>query len=242
MVGLEFAWRTAPHDRQGGPLAAAFREIQRRATGYAARCVTTDGPSDLSDLLAAARTGSAAAMDTLVQRYYARVQAQVHRAMASDIRPNKPWLTAMFSTGDVVQEVFLRVLRDLPQFQGNEEGQFLAWLTTSMRHRLIDAVRFHQALHRDQRRAEPTGDDVLPGSEPEPAQPLITRETLQRYEAALAALPQRERDLLDARLATAEPSPFEEIAVRLGYASAAAARKAFFLAKARVLRRLGETP
>ena len=204
------------------------------------RHVTTDGPTDLPELLAAARTGSAAAIDTLLQRYYARVQAQVHRSMATGVRPHKPWLAAMFSTGDVVQEVFLRVLRDLPEFDGESEAQFVAWLSTSMRHRLVDAIRFHEALQRDQRRAEPTSDDVLPGREPEPAQPLITRDTLNRYSEALAALPARERELLDARLAAVDAPPtFEELAARLGYPSANAARKAFFLAKARLLRRFG---
>jgi DNA-directed RNA polymerase specialized sigma24 family protein len=132
------------------------------------------------------------------------------------------------------------VLRDLPRFQGTGEAQFVAWLTASVQNRLVDAVRFHQALQRDQRRSEPTADDVLPGREAEPVQPLITRDVLVRYETALAGLLPRERELIDARLTTAETAtPFEDLATQLGYPSAAAARKAFFLAKARVLRRMG---
>jgi RNA polymerase sigma factor (sigma-70 family) len=209
------------------------------STGYA-RVRVTDVPADLPELLAAARTGSPAALDTLCARYYARVQMQVHHAMSAGIRSRKPWLNAMFSTGDVVQEVFLRVLRDLPRFHGTGEAQFVAWLAASMQNRLVDAVRFHQALQRDQRRSEPTVDDVLPGREAEPVQPLITRDALVRYEAALAGLLPRERELIDARLTAAETAtPFEDLATQLGYPSAAAARKAFFLAKARVLRRLG---
>jgi RNA polymerase sigma factor (sigma-70 family) len=208
-------------------------------TGYA-RGRVTEAAADLPELLAAAKAGSPAALDTLCARYYARVQMQVHHAMSAGIRARKPWLTAMFSTGDVVQEVFLRVLRDLPRFEGTGEAQFVAWLAASMQHRLVDAVRFHQALQRDQRRSEPTADDVLPGREAEPVQPLITRDALVRYEAALAALPPRERELLEARLTAVDtPTPFEALAPQLGYPSAAAARKAFFLAKARVLRRMG---
>ncbi|MCA8953047.1 MAG: sigma-70 family RNA polymerase sigma factor [Planctomycetes bacterium] len=197
-------------------------------------------PSDFQLRLAAARRGERQALDALFERFYARVQAQVHQLLVRDLRDRRPWLASMFSTGDVVQEVFVRVLRDLPEFRGESEAEFVGYLAAIMKNRLRDAVRFHEALQRDRRRVQ-SADEEAPAARPEdPADRLITCDELARYSDALARCSQRERELLSARFdSDGEPPTFAELATRFGYPTEGAARKAFFVVKARLLARLG---
>ena len=102
--------------------------------------------ADFHDDLAAARQGERAALDRLFGEFYPTVQANVHRHLASDFRAKRPWIGAMFSTGDVVQEVFLCVLRCLDDFEGRTPAEFVGYLTTLTRNRIVDAVRFHEAV------------------------------------------------------------------------------------------------
>jgi RNA polymerase sigma factor (sigma-70 family) len=190
--------------------------------------------------LAAARRGEQEALDALCARFYPRVQAKVHQMLAADLRMKRPWIAAVFSTGDVVQEVFLEVLRSLPEFRGQSEGEFATYLTTMTRNRLIDAVRFHEAVQRDRRRVRDEADVQLAGKAEQPVDTMITRDELTRYAEALAGCSERERELVRARVEAADsPRGFRELAEQLGYPSEDAARKAFYACKARLLVRLG---
>lgn len=184
-------------------------------------------------LLRRAKAGEPEALDELFSRFYGRVERKVHRSLASDVRNGRPWVSARFSTADVVQDIFHGVLRDLGTFQGTSERAFAGYLTMVIRNRIIDSIRFHEADRRDGRRGvrpiETADRDSDSESPPERAAQADEYET---YLRALNALPERDQLLLRARLE--ESATFEELTETLGYPSVSTARRAFLSAKARV--------
>ncbi|MEZ5966177.1 MAG: sigma-70 family RNA polymerase sigma factor [Planctomycetota bacterium] len=193
---------------------------------------------DFAEVLAAARAGDRAALDRLIAELYPKVRELVHASLATDLRRKRPWLTAMFSTGDVVQEVFCGVIRDLDGFHSVHDGAFVNYLATLVKNRLVDAVRFHQAMRRDVRRVgNPIDEDAMArGVDPLAAAEL--EDELRAYTRALATFPQHEQLLLRERLNGART--FKELADLLGFGSEDAARRAFHAAQARLLLRLGQ--
>lgn len=171
----------------------------------------------------------------LCERHYPRVQERVHRLLARDIRRGRPWLSAMLSTGDVVHEVFLGVVRDFDGFRGGSEHAFVAYLARLVRNRLIDSVRHHEASRRDSRRTERDLDAIV-DPHATPGSNSAEREDAELVRAILAQFPERDRALLRGRLEDEEP--FAALAKSLGYASADSARKAFAAVQARLLARL----
>lgn len=195
----------------------------------------------LRELLVAAREErSEQALDELCGLLYPRVRRLVHRSLASELR-GRPWLSALFSTSDVVQEVLLGVLRDLDDLRVEGEGPVAAYLAMVTRNRLIDAIRFHEAARRDHRRVgrdpallESVGERGEGGGDPSDL--AVTIEQIRQFHDALGAFSERDRALLRARIE--HTTPFEELSQTLGYASADSARKAFHTAQARLLARL----
>lgn len=188
--------------------------------------------------LEAARSGDQAAVEVLFEQFYSRVQRMVHLSLARDLRTSRPWLLARFSTGDVVQDVFRSLLGDLSGFRGDTEDAFVGYLAMVVRNRLIDAIRFHEAAQRDGRLSAGEVEMDLQGSrEVEPGEHAASVEELDRFEAALATLDERERLLLRERLE--RNTSFEELAKTLGYGSRDAARRAFYASKARLAIQLG---
>ncbi len=192
----------------------------------------------LAELLQRARAGAADARDELVRRFYDRVRALVHRQLRQRLRPQQHALLRLLSTGDVVQEVFVDVLQKLDRWDGEREEAFTALLATLVEHRLVDQVRRSQASRRDVRRQAAAGPAkvgaLAPGSSP--ATLAGDGEQLAIYREALATFPERERALLAMRLE--DELPFDQLAARLGWPSADAARKAFHQVQARLLVRL----
>jgi RNA polymerase sigma factor (sigma-70 family) len=184
-----------------------------------------------------AKQGDPAALDALSRRFYPAVERLVHHRLATDLRQGRPWLSARFSTADVVQDVFEGVLRDLGTFLGESEEAFTGYLLVVVRNRIVDAVRFHEAAQRDGRRMHALGDDYDGESrERDPASSVMASEGLDRLHAALAGFDAREQHLLRARLDGL--ASFKELAAQLGYGSDSAARRAYYDAQARLALRL----
>ena len=179
--------------------------------------------------------GDRARLEAWCERHYAEVQARVHQLLAQDVRRGRPWLAAMLSTGDIVHEVFLGVVRDFAGFRGHSEGEFVAYLARLVRNRLIDTVRHHEAARRDRRRVADELPDV-PASERSPGSKLGGRDDAEQLAAILQTLPERDRSLLRGRLE--DEQPFQDLAEALSYASADSPRKAFCAVQARVLAKL----
>lgn len=186
-----------------------------------------------------ARSGDREALDVLANRFYPVVQELVHQRLATDLRRSRPWLSARFSTGDVVHSVFEGVLWDLGAFAGRTEEAFVGYLATVVRNRILDALRFHQAAQRDGRKGHPiTGEFDIEGLEADPAEFAAAAEDSARLLAAIARFEPRVQHLLRARLEGL--ASFRELAEQLGYGSESAARRAFFEAQARLSIELGD--
>lgn len=198
-------------------------------------------PTSFHDLIESARQGHKGALDQLFTQFYPVVERLVHKSLARDLHQSRPWLAARFSTGDIVQEVFRSVLRDLPSFAGDNEAAMIGYLTMVVRNRIVDAIRFHEAERRDGRRAD-SSDELDPGDQGarDPAQLASAAEELLRLQAALARFPEREQLLLRARFEG--QGSFEELAEQLGYGSESAARRAFHAAQARLTIELSDGP
>lgn len=183
------------------------------------------------ETLEAARSGDSSALDQLFRDFYPRVQAMVHRSMSSGLRQTRPWLARRFSTGDVVQEVFRSVLRDVGSFAGKTEEAFCGYLSMIVRNRLIDAIRFHEAARRDGRRAN-SRDGVIELEDPK-AQDREDDEDAEAFHRAMSKLPEKDQVLLRSRIEIGETFPV--LAERLGYSSAKSVRRAFYALQARFL-------
>lgn len=166
------------------------------------------------------------------ERYYFQINNRVHRLLDRDLRRGRPWLAAVLSTGDVVHEVFLGVVRDFESFRGRSEHAFVAYLARLVHNRLIDAVRHHEASRRDQRRVQRDVIDIHE-AQASPGSRLAGREDANLLASILLCLPARDRALLRGRLEDEES--FQALARSLGYASADSARKMFRRIQARVL-------
>lgn len=188
---------------------------------------------DLAQLLSEARTGDLDARERVFERFYPTVERLVHARLSKDVRIGRPWLNSRFSTGDVVQEVFRGLMDDLGAFRGNSEEALCSYLAISVKHKLVDALRFHQAQQRDGRR---TAVDSSPGwsecASPGPAAKVSSQEELVRFQQILSELPARERLLLRARMES--DLSFTDLAEQLGYGSRSAAQRAFYALRAKL--------
>ncbi|MCK5943486.1 MAG: sigma-70 family RNA polymerase sigma factor [Planctomycetes bacterium] len=192
----------------------------------------------LAELLRAARAGDRDAQSELVARYYRRVAGLVHKQMQQRLRPQQHAVLRELSTGDIVQEVFVEVLRNLERWEGDREEAFVALLATLVEHRLVDRVRRSQAARRDVRRVGDAGPATVGAAAGGfgPATLAGNEEQLAIYREVLGTFDERERALLTLRLE--DELEFAELAERLAWPSADAARKAFYLVQGRLLVRL----
>jgi RNA polymerase sigma factor (sigma-70 family) len=193
--------------------------------------------ADFPPILAAARSGDQVALDALCSMHYPTVERIAHRELRVELGANAGNLVALFSTGDVVQDVFRKVLARLEGFVGATEGEFVNYIAAAVRTRLLDLVRFHHAVRRDRRRT--THEDAVLAQKPGPDHPvrkLCAEEQVRIYFSILDDFDTRERALLVRRLDG--EATFENLADELGFPSKEAARKAFNRLHARLLIRL----
>ncbi len=146
-----------------------------------------DGHSTES-LLARARAGDRSALDLLIARHSPRLLHWAHGRLPY-------WARDVMETDDLVQITLLKALNHVQDFVPRHEGAFLAYL----RQILLNEVR--QEIRRIRRRPE---KDTLPADfaarDRSPLEDLVGCETLERYEAALAKLPEAQRAAVILRL------------------------------------------
>ena len=161
-----------------------------------------NGPSleATSVLLERVRTGDQTALDTLVTRYLDPL-----RRWASGRLPG--WARDLRDTDDIVQDTLVATLRHLDGFEVRKDGALHAYLRQSIGNRIRDEIR-----RINRKPAIETADDALEDRSPSPLEAAIGSEALTRYERALAALSDEERDAIIAR-----------VEFGLGYAEIAAA-------------------
>ena len=178
------------------------------------------------ELFELARRGNADALDRLVRRYLAPLRRWAHGRLP-------PWARILGDTEDLVQDAVLHALQQLPRLRLERQGGLHAYLKTSILNRIRNELR---ATSRRPPRDELDAD--LPGAQPSPLDLAITNERTDRYERALARLPQSERDAIIARVEFGL-SPVELMAA-LGKPSVDAARMAVTRAILHLTRILAE--
>jgi RNA polymerase sigma-70 factor (ECF subfamily) len=184
------------------------------------------GPIDSDDLTASllqrAREGDRDALDELFARH-----TPLLRRWAAGRLPQ--WARQAMDTVDLVQETMLAAFRNLESFEPRGEGALQAYLRQALINRVRSQLR--NAAVRPEFADLDSGivDDVT-----SPLESAIGAETLARYEAALAQLPDEVRAAVVARVELR--LGYAEIAELLDKPSADAAR----MTVARALVRLAE--
>ena len=172
-------------------------------------------------LVARARTGDEAALDLLCRRYLPRMTRWASGRLPAYARD-------LLATEDLVQDAFLQTVRRIGELRSTREGAFQLYMRQILMNRIRDQIRrphLMDALAPSHDRAQ---------GEVSPLEELVGRETLERYEAALARLDPEDREAVVARLEMA--GTYEELAEVLDKPSADAAR----MAVARALKRLAK--
>lgn len=196
------------------------------------------GDFDLASAIAAIRAGDRSKLAEVMERYYPRVRLMVQSRLRMDFRRSNDWMLSAFSTSDVVQSVFLRVLSGAAELRASDEASLLAYLATVVHNQLLDVLRHHQADKRDARRDKKTESAVLealskPAPLETPPQHIAAREHIETLRSVLESQPKKQQLLWEMR--AEDQLAFAEIAQRLGYASADAARMAFHDLRAKLL-------
>ncbi|MFH0940200.1 MAG: sigma-70 family RNA polymerase sigma factor [Planctomycetota bacterium] len=131
-----------------------------------------------TELVAAYQNGHTQALEILYWRHAERV-----------------WRYARYFSGseetaaEIVQETFLRVTKYLAGFEGR--AQFSTWLFSIVRSAAVETVA---KQHRAGSQVEETYMEQIPITAPEPDQELIASETRAVVRAAIARLPEHERE------------------------------------------------
>jgi RNA polymerase sigma factor (sigma-70 family) len=127
-------------------------------------------------------------------------------ALAGLLETHLPWLRrwahgrlaqrarSCADTGDVVQDVFVRVFARLDLFQPRSRRALAAYLRAAVRNRILDEHR------RAARWAITEVPDTLPTRERSPLDRTLDAENRRRYRRALATLTPRDRALVVAHL------------------------------------------
>jgi RNA polymerase sigma-70 factor (ECF subfamily) len=173
--------------------------------------VDTDDLDSTSKLIDRARSGDQEALDRLFARYVKPL-----RQWARGRLPQ--WARDLADTDDLVQETLLQTFKRIEGFDARGVGALNAYLRQALMNRIRDELR------RKRRRPDATGLDGLERDRSEsPLEQAIGRETVERYERALARLKPEEREAIVARVELG--FTYAELAEALGKPTADAARK-----------------
>jgi RNA polymerase sigma-70 factor (ECF subfamily) len=176
------------------------------------------------ELLSRARAGETEALGELCALYRNYLRMVVRTGLG-------PRLRERVELSDVVQEALVEVVRQFPQFTGQNEAALLGWLRRLVGQKLADLGRYHSRAKRaggatavpldaapdsgSGRSGEESGRllDMLALSQTSPSQAVSKREMLGLLADAFAGLPEQEADVL--WLYYADSLSFETIGQRL---------------------------
>jgi RNA polymerase sigma-70 factor (ECF subfamily) len=146
-------------------------------------------PRSTQDLLRLYDEGEKEAVGLLLDRYYDRVCAVVHRCLPAAMRPR-------YDTGDVVQEAMIRVFRKLDAFEYKNEGAFFSWICTATERVLIDLIRHSTRQRRDS--GKEVSLDATHAPQPaapadDPGERVLEQDEVLRVMEGLDRLPEAQR-------------------------------------------------
>jgi RNA polymerase sigma-70 factor (ECF subfamily) len=104
--------------------------------------------SEIKGLVAGSRLGDAKASESLIATYRPYLRLLAGRRL--------PKLLAKRADGsDIVQQTLLDAVRGLPEFRGQTEAEFTAWMVRLLERNLLQSARLNMAAMRDVRRETP---------------------------------------------------------------------------------------
>lgn len=151
----------------------------------------TPAPDSFQQLLTAARHQDLDARNRLLAMYRPRLRAMIagllspHEGTESDV-------------SDVIQQSLMEMHRDLQQFHGTREEEFLRWLKTIVRHNVADFCRYSRRQKRDiaaqislewLRDADQCGLADVAGDQSSPSTKARRKEAALRLHQAIDELP-----------------------------------------------------
>jgi len=163
----------------------------------------------------------------LIERVRGGDRDALERLAARHVGPLRRWVSGRLprwardvaDTDDLVQDTLLRTFKRIETFEPRGVGALHAYL----RQAVLNRVR--EELRRKGRAPARLDVDAVPlASDDSPLEEAIGRETLDRYEAALARLRPEDREAIVGRVEM--DCTYEELATALGKPTAEAARKA----------------
>lgn len=200
---------------------------------------------DTLRLLDRAGQGDKQAVDRLLRKHRSDLRSFVERYMDPRVR-------GRIDPSDIVQEAQLAIAHRLSDFLARRPMSFDLWMRKTTRERLHNAHRDHRAKRRDVNREAMLPDqssialaECLIASDPSPSKIVEARERASKIAAAVADMPETDREILLMRLL--DKMPYDEIAT-LWDVTVAAARQRFVRAMdkfSKVLSRrglLGDAP
>lgn len=184
-------------------------------------------------LLARARTGDRDAYDELFAQAAERLRLYLRVRLGAELRGHE-------ETRDLLQETYLAAHRAFERFEDRGEGAFVRWLCRIAENQIRGRLDHHRAQKRrlpgELERATRVLDRVAAAATG-PVTAAGRSERRERLAAAMAALPQDEREAL--LLRHFEGRELDEIAQTLG-TSATSVRRLLGRATLRLADRLGE--
>ena len=169
-------------------------------------------PESTLALLDRARAGDRNALESLAARYLPRLRRWATGRLPSRARD-------LADTSDLVQETIVQTFKNIRTLEARDEGALQAYLRQALLNRIRAEIR-----RAGRRPAIAELDSQLPTGGPSPLEAAIGRETVDRYERALAQLRPEDREAIVARLELGCDN--EELARLMGKPSANAARMA----------------
>ena len=178
-----------------------------------------------SELIKRCRQGEAPAREMLFDRYRNYLHLLAQGQMGRQLR-------AKCDASDLVQQTLMEAHRDFPAFQGQHEGELLAWLRRILAHNLLNAARHFTARQRDAAR-EVSLEQVQQGLDrssvnlgrclaaatPSPSQLAAQDEAAVHLADTLSRLPEDYRTVLVLRVF--EGLSAEEVAEKMGRSAGA---------------------
>jgi RNA polymerase sigma-70 factor (ECF subfamily) len=174
---------------------------------------------DTQRLLARAAAGDAEAFDSLFARHCDFLRLVVRLRMDARLR-------SRVDPSDVVQEAQLDAFRRLPDFLDRRPMPFRLWLGRTLRERLLKIQRQHLEAERRAAGREvplPELSALLPLARSAPDRRLDRSEAARLVHAALAELPETDREVL--LLRNIEGLSNQEVAYLLGLDAATASKR-----------------
>ena len=168
------------------------------------------GIESTAALLARARVGDHTAREELAERYLTTLRRWAHGRVPRRVR-------GLVDTDDIVQSTLMRAFQRLDSFEPRREGAFLAYLRQILLNQIRDEGRRGGRMPEQSELPE-----HLPSPARSPIEETIGRESLARYEVALARLIESQREAVILRLELG--LRYREVAEAMELPSASAAR------------------